>query len=188
LLRHLAGFLPLSAKQIHKLSDAVARTTVANVHGVLVVAGAQGMLLFIGLWILGVRPAVVWALTGAFCSMIPVLGAATVWVILSIALFLQAHFWKGLILVLWGSLIVSTADNILRPLVVGSHARQHPMLVFFAIIGGLRAFGLVGLLLGPIVVAVTLAVLDLLRDEVRAAPAQDPPAAQEGSDKSDKSD
>lgn len=166
LIRHVTGLLPLTLKQSDRLVLAVSQTIVANVHGVLAVAGVQGILLFIGFWIFGVQSPLLWAMLGAFLSMIPIVGAAAVWVPVTLTLFFSAQVGKGIGLAIWCMVIVANADNIVRPLVVGSKARQHPMLVFFAMIGGLRAFGILGLLLGPIILAVTMATIDLIREEL----------------------
>ncbi|HPA16946.1 MAG TPA: AI-2E family transporter [Verrucomicrobiae bacterium] len=166
LIRHVTGLLPLTLQQSDRLVLAVSQAIVANVHGVLAVAAVQGTLLFLGFWIFGVQSPLLWAMMGAFLSMIPLVGAAAVWVPVSLTLMFSEHMGKGIGLAAWCMVIVANADNIVRPLVVGSRVRQHPMLVFFAMIGGIRAFGILGLLLGPIVLAITMATIDLLREEL----------------------
>jgi len=166
LIRHVTGLLPLTLKQSDRLVLAVSQTIVANVHGVMAVAGVQGILLFAGFWIFGVQSPLLWAMMGAFLSMIPFVGAAAVWVPVTLTLLFASHVGKGIGLAIWCMVVVANADNIVRPLVVGSRARQHPMLVFFAMIGGMRAFGILGLLLGPIILAVTMATIDLIREEL----------------------
>lgn len=166
LIRHVTGLLPLTLKQSDRLVLAVAQTIVANVHGVLAVAAVQGTLLFLGFWMFGVASPLLWAMMGAFLSMIPIVGAAAVWVPVCLTLLFSGEMGKGIGLAAWCIVIVANSDNIVRPLVVGSRVRQHPMLVFFAMIGGIRAFGILGLLLGPIVLATTMATIDLLREEL----------------------
>ncbi|MCC6356762.1 MAG: AI-2E family transporter [Verrucomicrobiae bacterium] len=174
LIRHVTGLLPLTLKQSDRLVLAVAQTIVANVHGVLAVAAVQGTLLFLGFWMFGVGSPLLWAMMGAFLSMIPLVGAAAVWVPVCLTMLLTGSLGKGVGLAAWCMLIVANSDNIVRPLVVGSRVRQHPMLVFFAMIGGIRAFGILGLLLGPIILAITISTIDLLREEVGLKPTEDP--------------
>ncbi len=176
LIRHVTGLLPLTLQQSDRLVLAVAQTIVANVHGVLAVAVVQGTLLFLGFWMFGVASPLLWAMMGAFLSMIPLIGAAAVWVPVCLTLLFSGDTGKAVGLTLWSMIIVANSDNIVRPLVVGSRVRQHPMLVFFAMIGGIRAFGILGLLLGPIVLAITMATIDLLREELGLKAGGDPAA------------
>lgn len=176
LIRHVTGLLPLTLKQSDRLVLAVSQTIVANVHGVLAVAAVQGTLLFLGFWMFGVASPLLWAMMGAFLSMIPIVGAAAVWVPVCLTLLFSGEMGKGIGLAAWCMIIVANSDNIVRPLVVGSRVRQHPMLVFFAMLGGIRAFGILGLLLGPIVLAITMATIDLLREELGLKAAAGDPA------------
>jgi predicted PurR-regulated permease PerM len=78
-------------------------------------------------------------------------------------------YWvKALILILWGLIVVHPVDNILRPYLIGDRAKLSTLLVFFALLGGLKAFGGVGIFLGPLILAVTLALFRFLREEKRA--------------------
>jgi predicted PurR-regulated permease PerM len=87
-------------------------------------------------------------------------------------LALVGAFVKALILVGWGVLVIGTIDNILSPRLVGRRARLHELLIFFAVLGGLQVFGVLGLVLGPVVVAMTLALIEMAREA--ADPGADP--------------
>jgi predicted PurR-regulated permease PerM len=76
---------------------------------------------------------------------------------------------------LWGTLVVGTIDNIIRPLVVGSKVELHPLLLLFALLGGLQVFGLIGIFIGPVVISVIAALINILREELAAAPKDAPP-------------
>jgi predicted PurR-regulated permease PerM len=102
---------------------------------------------------------VLWGALGGLASIIPVVGAPLVWVPVAIAFLLMESYWKALFLVLWGSVVVGSVDNVLRPLVVGAREKQHPMLIALAAIGGTYAFGPLGILLGPLVVSLVAALL-----------------------------
>ena len=103
-----------------------------------------------------------------FLSMIPMLGAFLVWVPAAIYLFATGHYLKGIFLVLWGTLVIGMIDNFLRPKLVGGRTKLHELLIFFAVLGGLQVFGVLGIVLGPVVLAITLALVDVFRAADRA--------------------
>jgi predicted PurR-regulated permease PerM len=92
-------------------------------------------------------------------SIIPLVGAPLVWAPVVIAFLLMGSYWKALLLGIWGSLVVGSVDNVLRPLLVGGREKQHPMLIALAAIGGTYAFGALGILLGPLVLSLAAALL-----------------------------
>jgi predicted PurR-regulated permease PerM len=92
-------------------------------------------------------------------------GTAVVWGPAVIWLFVDGHPIKALILLVWGAAVVSTADNLVRPYLVGRGVKMHTLLVFFGILGGIVAFGLIGVFLGPIVIALFLFLVEVARRE-----------------------
>ncbi len=166
LLRHgedwigrLAVLIPLDPRVTVSLFQTVHDSVVANVNGVLAVAAGQGLLLGLGFWFVGVRSPVLWGAIGGLASIIPVVGSPLVWVPVVIAFVFLGSYWKALLLGLWGALVVGSVDNVLRPFVVGASGKQHPMLIALATIGGTYAFGVLGILLGPLVVSLVAALL-----------------------------
>ncbi len=136
---------------------AIGATTKAVLYGLLLTAIAQGALAGVGYWAAGIRaPALLGALT-ALVALLP-FGAPFIWGTLGVWLMMAGDTWPGIGLLLWGMLVVSWVDNLIRPLVISSATRIPFLLVMFAVLGGIGAFGLVGMFLGPIVVAVLLAV------------------------------
>jgi predicted PurR-regulated permease PerM len=105
--------------------------------------------------------------------MIPMLGSFIVWVPAAIYLALTGHWVSAVILTAWGALVIGSIDNFLRPKLVGERTRLHELLVFFSVLGGLQLFGVIGIVLGPVIVAITIALLDVLR-HVDAAGAPTP--------------
>lgn len=106
-----------------------------------------------------------------FMSMIPIAGAFVVWGPAALFLLFTGHWLKALLLALWGGVVIGTADNILRPRFVGQKTRLHELVVLFAVLGGLRVFGMLGVVVGPVVVAITLALIDVWRQANAARPA-----------------
>jgi predicted PurR-regulated permease PerM len=103
-------------------------------------------------------------------SMIPLGGSALVWGPVALFLLVTGHWVRALLMVLWGALVIGMLDNVLRPKLVGNRTRLHELLVLFSVIGGLAVFGPLGLVVGPVVVAIALALLDVFR-QVQRPPA-----------------
>ena len=110
-----------------------------------------------------------------FFSLIPMAGAFIVWVPAAIFLVITGHWIKAIVLAAFGTFIIGTVDNFLRPKLVGEKTRLHELLIFFSVLGGLQVFGVLGLVLGPAVVAITLALLDVVREAGANSP-KDAPA------------
>jgi predicted PurR-regulated permease PerM len=137
--------------------SAIGATTTAVLYGLVLTALAQGVLAGLGYWAAGIRaPALLGALT-ALVALIP-FGTPFVWGTLGIWLLVTGDTLPGIGLLLWGALVVSWVDNLIRPLVI-SNASQVPfLLVMFGVLGGIAAFGLVGMFVGPVIMAVLMAV------------------------------
>lgn len=136
---------------------AAAGMTQAVVYGLVLTALAQGAIAGLGYWVAGLdAPVLLGALT-ALLALVP-FGAPVVWVTVALSLLWQGAFWAGIGLLLWGALAVSSVDNLVRPLVISASANVSFLLVLFGVLGGLNAFGLVGLFLGPVVLSVSWAV------------------------------
>ena len=163
--RQLAAFLPLRAEQFERLFTGVSNSIVANVHGCVAVAAAQGVLMSLGFWIVGLPSPILWGLVTALCSMLPIIGSFAVWGPTTLILLLTGHWGKALILLVWSAAVVSQIDNVLRTWIMSERANMHPLLMFFALLGGVKAFGVLGLFIGPVVVSVALVALQMLREE-----------------------
>ena len=166
--RRVAAILPLSSEQVEKLFGGIENTIIGTVYGGLVVAAVQGALTGLALWILGVPSPVLWGVVAAFFALLPVVGTAAVWVPASIYLLATGSWIQAIILAAWGAFVVGTIDNILRPYLMSGRVQMHTLLIFFAVFGGVNVFGFLGLFIGPVILAVTLTLLGLLRDEGRA--------------------
>jgi predicted PurR-regulated permease PerM len=164
----VAAALPLDPDRVERLFANISDIVVANLYGVLAVAVVQGSLMGVGFWFLGVRSPILWGLVTAACSLVPVVGTALVWLPASLFLLVSGHWVKGVILLAWGAGFVSIVDQIVRPYVVGGRARMNTLLIFFSLLGGIEAFGILGIFLGPLVLSITLALLAMLREEARA--------------------
>lgn len=160
--------LPLEPKQAEAILERTRDVVGASVYGVFSIAIIQGVLGGVAFWMLGLPSALIWCVVMIFMSMIPMLGAFVVWVPAAIYLFATGHYGKGIFLVLWGTLVIGMIDNFLRPMLVGSRTKLHELLIFFAVLGGLQVFGVLGIVLGPVVLAITLALIEVFRAAERA--------------------
>jgi predicted PurR-regulated permease PerM len=100
--------------------------------------------------------------------LLPVVGTAAVWVPASIYLLATGSWVKAVILAVWGAFVVGTIDNVLRPFLISGRVQMHTLLIFFAVFGGVNVFGFLGLFIGPVILAVALTLLSMLRDEGRS--------------------
>ena len=167
----LAAFLPLRADQFERLFTGISNSIVANIYGCLAVGASQGILMSLGFWVLGLPSPILWGLVTALCSLLPIVGSFVVWGPTTMFLFISGHWGKGLILLFWSAAVVSQVDHLLRTWVISQRANMHPLLMFFALLGGVKAFGAIGLFIGPVVVSVTLVALAMLRETNLDAPA-----------------
>lgn len=161
----IGSILPIEAHRYQQLVETISASIAANMYGVLAVAVAQGALGAIGYTIAGLPSVVLWSVATALFSMIPLAGAASVWAVASIYLIVVGHWGKAIFMVAWGAGVISTADNIVRPLVLSGRVKLHTLLIFFSLLGGVKAFGIVGLFTGPIIVSVAMALLKILEEE-----------------------
>lgn len=159
-LRHL---LPLDDRQSERLMARTGEIVHASVVGVIAVAFIQGLIGGVTFAILGLPTPVLWGVAMSFLAMVPMVGAAVVWLPAAILLLASGAPGKAAALVAVGALLISTIDNFLRPRLVGGRTGLHELVVFFAVLGGLQLFGLVGLLVGPAILAIAWALLDLFR-------------------------
>jgi predicted PurR-regulated permease PerM len=136
---------------------AVGVTVRAVVFGIVLTALAQGVLAGLGYWVAGVSAPALWGMVTALVSLIPFVGPV-VWIGLSLGLLAHGEAQAALGLFLWGALVVSWVDNLIRPLVISGPTRIPFLLVFLGVLGGLNAFGLIGLFLGPVLLAVSVAI------------------------------
>lgn len=152
-----------SAQVQHKMRDMIS----AVVYGTLTVAFVQGTLGGLMFWWLGLPAPLLWGAVMALVAVLPLFGAALVWVPAALYLLVEGHWEKALILALWGGLVIGLIDNLLLPLLLKNKLSMHTVPVFIAAMGGLFAFGATGIVLGPIVLALAIALLDVWRRRMR---------------------
>jgi magnesium-transporting ATPase (P-type)/predicted PurR-regulated permease PerM len=151
------GLVRFLGKYQNVYLQAAGNTTRAVVYGLVLAALGQGLLAGLGYAVVGVKAPVLFGAITALLALVP-MGATLVWLPIGITLILKSQLWQGIGLLLWGFLAVSTVDNVIRPLVISGASRVPFLVVMFGVLGGLTAFGAVGLFLGPVILAVLLSV------------------------------
>jgi len=172
LLRSLS---PLSEVEMDRLFGRVGDTLYATIYGTLAVSAVQGVLGGLMFWWLGLPAPLLWGVVMALLAVVPVLGAFVVWIPAALFLAMEGSWGKALILTVWGGAVVSTIDNLLRPILVGKRLKLHTVLAFISVVGGVILFGPAGLILGPVVLTVTSVLLEIWRSRtaVEAAATKD---------------
>ena len=161
----LRRLLPMDPEHQERLFTNIANAVTAVVHGCLVVAMIQGFLAGLAYWVLGVPYALVWGVVTAFFALLPVGGSTIVTIPVTIYLFLQGNVVRGVLMVIWALGVVGAVDNVLKPMFIGTRLKLPMLFLFFGILGGLAVFGALGLILGPVLLALLAALLDLYREE-----------------------
>jgi predicted PurR-regulated permease PerM len=152
--------IPLEERRKSHLVAHLSAVTTAVVLGSLVTAIVQGTLVGVGFAIAGLPAPVVFGALAMLASLVPVVGASLVWVPAALTLGLQHHWGWALFLTAWSIGLVHTADNVIRPLFISSRAKISTLPVFVGLLGGVSAFGAIGMFLGPVLVALVLALTE----------------------------
>lgn len=160
----LRSLLPLRQNESHELLERLGDTIYATALGRLAVAAVQGILAGLAFWVLGVPGIILWAFSTAVFAMIPAFGAFIVWGPIAIYLGLSGHWGKALLLAIWGGVIVSTIDNFLYPILVGTRLRSHTATILISILGGIAVFGITGVIVGPVVFTIAGTLLEFWRN------------------------
>ena len=160
-LASLRALIPLHDNETDELLIRLGDTILATALGRLTIAAVQGILAGLAFWVLGVPGVILWAFTLTACAMIPAFGTFLVWGPIAIYLGLTGHWGKAALLAIWGAVIVSTIDNILYPILVGSHLRAHTVTILLSVLGGIALFGPIGIVLGPVVFTIADALLEI---------------------------
>ena len=161
----LLTYVPLEPGRMNELLNLMTSAVVANLYGMVAVAGLQGILVGTGFAIARLPSPVIWGTIASFASLIPLVGTALVWLPGVIILVIGGSYGKAIFLLLWSAILVGMVDNIIRPMILKKGVELNTLMIFFALMGGVQAFGVLGLFAGPVIFSVTQAVFRILREE-----------------------
>jgi predicted PurR-regulated permease PerM len=162
-LEKISNYMPFSKKQRERLAQQVRDIIISTIYGGVTVAIVQGSIGGIALSLLGVPSPVVWGLAMFMASFIPLFGTFIVWGPAAAYLFFQGFYLKSIVLVIVGVFGISMADNILRPIIMKGKMRMPVLAIFFSILGGIKLFGFIGFIMGPLVLALFISVIEIFR-------------------------
>jgi predicted PurR-regulated permease PerM len=161
LVSKIKDAIPLYLEQKDALFRKFAIVIRATVKGDFLVALLQGALGGLIFWILGVNAPLLWAASMAVLSLVPAFGSALVWGPVAVYFLVIGATWKGIILFLYGAFVIGLADNVIRPILVGQDTKMPNYVVLISTLGGIEMFGLKGLVFGPVIAAMFIAVWDI---------------------------
>ncbi len=160
-LEKILYYLPLSERDQSRMLEKFTSVTGATIRGTFVIGIIQGTLAGIALGVAGIESAVFWGAVMTVLSIIPVIGSGLVWGPAVIYLYATGDYIAGTGLLLFCGLLVSSIDNVLRPTLVGRDTKMHELLIFFGTFGGISLFGIAGFIVGPVIAALFITVLDI---------------------------
>ncbi|MET0534427.1 MAG: AI-2E family transporter [Steroidobacter sp.] len=164
----LRELIPMSDAYKAKLFDHLAAVTRAMVYGTGLTALIQGALVGIAFLIVGLPSPVVFGVIAALLGLLPFGGTAIVWGPAALVLAVQGRWGSAIFMLIWGTVLVSLVDNVVRPMLVSGRANVGTLTVFIGVLGGLAAFGAIGLFLGPVVLALIIALIRFMLEIRRA--------------------
>ncbi|MFO7708214.1 MAG: AI-2E family transporter [Desulfobacterales bacterium] len=161
ILNKILYYLPLKPCDQQRMLEKFTSVTRATMKGVAVIGILQGALTGAAFAVLGIPSAVFWGTVAGVTSLIPGIGTAIVWLPAGIILLMGASYGKGIGLLLFGALVISSIDTFLRPRLVGKDTRMHELLILFGTLGGILMFGPAGIIIGPILAALLVTVWEI---------------------------
>ena len=162
-LTKLKDYMPFNEEQKTRLATQMKDMIVSTVYGGVAVAVIQGFLGGIAFYVIGIGSPVLWGIAMSVMSFVPLLGTLAIWGPASIYLIIQGDYMHGIGLILFGIFVISMVDNILKPLIIGSRTKMPTIVIFFSVLGGIKAFGIIGLIMGPLIMAVFVSVFEIFR-------------------------
>ncbi len=163
--------IPLPKNDVERLGSITSDVLSATLYGNILTAFIQGGLGVFILWMLDFSAPVLWGIIMGLATFIPMVGTALVWIPATVYLFVAGEYLKGAILLTFSILVISQIDYFLRPYLISGKTQLHSLFLFFSILGGLNVFGLLGLVLGPILLALCMSILELYRQNLLGRPA-----------------
>jgi predicted PurR-regulated permease PerM len=156
-------YMPFSEAQKERLAGQIKDMIVSTVYGGVVVAIIQGILGGMAYAFIGIEAPVIWGMTMSVMSFVPLVGAFAIWGPTSIYLIIEHSYTRGIGLFLFGIFVISMVDNILKPLIIGSRTKMPTIIILFSVLGGIKLFGVIGLIMGPLITAVFISVFEIFR-------------------------
>ena len=164
-IRVIRYYGPLNDANMTTLLREMGKDTRTLILGQFFIAVIQGSLTAIGFLMFGVPAVILWGLVAVLASFLPVLGAGLVWFPACLYLFSQDEYFRAAGLLIWGGTIVSAADNLIRPKLVSMMGEIHPVTVLLGVLIGIKEWGLIGIVLGPLIISILITLIKMFREQ-----------------------
>ena len=157
--RRVRDLLPLPERERDRLMNETRDLVVASVGVGLLIAAIQGTIGGVAYWLLGIPAPALWGVAMAICALIPLVGTGLVWVPTALWLLFSGDAGRGVVLIIIGVVVIGLVDNIVRPLLLSGRTSASGLVIFLGLLGGVTAFGFIGLVLGPIILVTASSLL-----------------------------
>jgi len=161
LINTLTKNIPVDKKHIDHFINQFLTTAKSSLKFTFVIGGIQGLLGGLVFYFTGIERALVWGVLMFGLSVVPAVGSAIIWLPAGIIMLFLGHIWQGITILVFCSVVISSVDNLLRPVLMGRDTQMHSLLIFLSTLGGLAAFGFSGFVLGPVIAALFVAIWKL---------------------------
>jgi predicted PurR-regulated permease PerM len=161
-LNTVSHYIPVDKRHLNTFLDHFLNTSKASLKFTFVIGGIQGVLGGLIFYITGIERALIWGVLMVGFSIVPAIGCAIIWVPAGLIMLSLGHIWQGVTILLFGSIVISSIDNLLRPVLMGRDIEMHALLIFLSTLGGIAVFGFSGFILGPVIASLFLASWKLL--------------------------
>ena len=163
--KHLHEYIPIGKTRLTMMLATMKMAIVANLYGLVAVAALQGALVGLGFALTGLPSPVFWGVVAAFASLIPIIGTALLVTPAVLVLVLAGSYGKAVFLLVWGFAVVGMSDNFVRPMVLKKGMEMNTLAIFLSVMGGVQAFGFIGLFVGPVILTMAFVILRILNEE-----------------------
>jgi predicted PurR-regulated permease PerM len=157
LVKTITENIPVDNKHLEHFINQFLTTAKASLKFTFIIGGIQGFLGGMIFYITGIERALVWGVLMFALSIVPAIGCALIWAPAGIIMLLLGNIWQGVTILIFGSLVISSVDNLLRPVLLGRDTQMHSLLIFLSTLGGIAAMGFSGFILGPVIASLFLA-------------------------------
>jgi predicted PurR-regulated permease PerM len=162
-IERIKEYMPFSEPQKERLGARIRDMVISTIYGGVTVALCQGIVGGLTFFLLNISSPVLWGASMAVMSFVPMIGTFAIWGPATVILFIQGSILKSVILFMTGILIITMIDNVLKPVIIGGRTRMHTLVVFFSVLGGINLFGLIGLIMGPLVIVIFISIFEIFR-------------------------
>ena len=173
----IAHYLPVDRRHLDTFIAEFLVTSKATLKFTFIIGGIQGLLGGLVFYVTGIEGALVWGVLMVGLSIVPAIGNAIIWAPAGIIMLFLGHLWQGIAILVFGSIVISSVDNLLRPILLGKDIQMHSLLIFLSTLGGIAVFGFSGFVLGPVVASFFLSIwklfLELSRENEKRQPSED---------------